>query len=316
MPAHAIIVPVGPNETELPRVLDLLDSIALCEPSLGHVLLIDDAETSRKLESIAGLPAHVRLSAVHLQRPFRRKYRHALVPAAVILGLQWVQRRTDCDFVVKLDTDSLVIAPFAARIRARFAQKPRTGMLGSHTLDPNGGTRNITAHEIWMREMHKPRFLLKAPVESYKRQHDPNTRFVRAMFDRAIANGYSYGEHCLGGGYALSRAALDRMMSAGDLDDPLRWLHVDLAEDVVLGMLIRAIGMDIENFHIDGGVFGVKYIGLPDNPQNLLNRGFAITHSLKGDPRISEADIRAFFRDQRTSLRAGLAGKPEGRINR
>ena len=36
----------------------------------------------------------------------------------------------------------------------------------------------------------------------------------------------------------------------------------------------------------------LKHVGLPDTPSGLLERGFGVVHSLKGD---AEADARSFF---------------------
>jgi hypothetical protein len=39
----------------------------------------------------------------------------------------------------------------------------------------------------------------------------------------------------------------------------------------------------------------VSHRGLPDTPQRLLDREFAIIHSVKNDPALAEDEIRAFF---------------------
>ncbi len=61
---------------------------------------------------------------------------------------------------------------------------------------------------------------------------------------------------------------------------------------MVLGAMSRACGLTLVDLP---AVFGLTHRGLPDTPQGLLERHFAIIHSVKNDPAWTEADVREFF---------------------
>ena len=56
-----------------------------------------------------------------------------------------------------------------------------------------------------------------------------------------------------------------------------------------------------KNFVADGEVFGVRYKGLPYEPVILVERGYSVIHSVKNDSRMTEEEIREFFRARRNS---------------
>jgi hypothetical protein len=97
----------------------------------------------------------------------------------------------------------------------------------------------------------------------------------------------------------VSRAFLDRAAAAGHLEQPNRWTAVDLPEDVVVALHARALGMTLGNHVGPGETFGVRYVGLPMPPEQLVANGYAVIHAVKNDPSISEDAIRAFFCDRR-----------------
>lgn len=103
----------------------------------------------------------------------------------------------------------------------------------------------------------------------------------------------------MGGGYALSGELLGRMARAGYLVDPSLWMSIDLPEDVMIGIHVRAVGLEFANSVNEGDVFGVRYLGLPDSPENLLVKRYAIIHAVKNDDRFDEASVRAFFKAHR-----------------
>jgi hypothetical protein len=124
----------------------------------------------------------------------------------------------------------------------------------------------------------------------------PAIRIVRSAVREALARGYVPGEHCIAAGCAISASMIAGMASRGWLDEPRRWLNTRLGDDVMLGIQARALALDLRDLH---AVFGLKHIGLADTPQALVERGFAVVHSVKNDPRYREDEIRAFFAARR-----------------
>jgi hypothetical protein len=119
---------------------------------------------------------------------------------------------------------------------------------------------------------------------------------VRRTVREALGNGYTPGEHCMAAGCAVSTAMIAGMAQHGWLADPRRWLNTLLGDDIMLGIMARALGLELRDLH---AVFGLKHIGLADTPERLVERGFAVVHSVKNDPRFEEAEIRAFFAARR-----------------
>jgi hypothetical protein len=172
-------------------------------------------------------------------------------------------------------------------------------MAGAYSLTPNLTLRDWTAHARTICQMVRPvPFDWREPLRSLTAA-PPDDRVARLILT-ALDRGYEPGEHCLGGGYALPRTLLDRMAAAGHLDEPMSWMNVDMAEDVMVGVHVRAAGMTLANHVLPGEVFGVRYQGLSAAPAMLLEQGYAVIHSVKNDPRVDEAGIRAFFQARRT----------------
>jgi hypothetical protein len=266
--------------------------------------MVDDGgPVARVLERVIAPLCSLTPVAVH-------HVRHGPAPAfkhggglcsSVLMALQWAQANTDAEFVLKLDTDSLVINPFAEKLSRVFKSDPALGMIGAYTLTPNGTPRLWEHHATTVMRMSWGPFYWCNPLRAI---FGSGGSCARAKLIRAaLRNGYDPGEHCLGGGYALSRPLLERMARSGYLADPRAWMNVDLAEDVMVGVHVRAVGMTLANYVRPSEVFGVRYQGLPADPDSLVERGFSVIHSVKNDPLIDEASIRAFFKSRREATK-------------
>ena len=301
-PSFAVAVAVGPGPREVERLRDLAASIAFYEPAApGTLVLVDDHPTPRHLERELALPSSIRVASLHHPRHGAPvKYRVGKgICSAVMLALGCAQRETDAGLILKLDTDSLVIAPFRERLSSAFARDASLAILGAHTLTPTGEPRDWSHHVRRIREIARPPFAWRRPFSSFAKRRAPAARMVGGLIDAAMPHGYDVGEHCMGGGYAVSRAFLDRAAAANYFERPERWTAVDLPEDVVVSLHARALGMRLANHVLPGETFGVRYIGLPMPPERLAANGYAVIHAVKNDPKFSEEAIRDFFRARR-----------------
>jgi hypothetical protein len=294
----AIAVAVGPAEVEIDRLRDLADSISHHDPGPATLVLIDDAPQTRQLDKLLSVPPT--LNVVSLHHP-RHGAKTAFTKAkgicsAILLAFQWIDRNLDAEFVLKLDTDSLVISPFRERLTALFKAQPELGMVGAYRYTPNGTERSWLNHAGNVRELARG-FEWRHPIVSLRR--DRAHRHIASLIRCACANGYTLAEHCMGGGYAVSRELLKRMAAAQYLDDPSLWISIDLPEDVMIGIHVRAVGLEFADSVREGEVFGVRYQGLPDSPENLLAKRYAVIHAVKNDESYDEASVRAFFRADR-----------------
>jgi hypothetical protein len=305
--AIAIAIAVGPAEVEVERLRDLADSIVHHDRGPATLVLVDDSPQPRQLDQRLPLPPPFRAVSLHHPRQQGRVTfsRGKGICSAILLALQWTARNLDVPFVLKLDTDSLVISPFRDRLATFFGSRADVGMVGAYTLTPNGTARDWSVHGKAVAMLGR-RFDWRWPLQSLRATRDPNRLHVARLIRKACANGYEHGEHCMGGGYALSGELVRRMDQNGYLDAPDRWMHIDLPEDVMIGIHVRAVGMAFANHVGEGEVFGVRYLGLPDSPQNLLAKRYAVIHAVKNDPNHDEATIRAFFKaDRERAARPG-----------
>ncbi|HMO25433.1 MAG TPA: hypothetical protein PKB10_04120 [Tepidisphaeraceae bacterium] len=301
-PEYAVLLAVGPRPDEIDRVRDLVAAIGHYEPGRCAFVMVDDVPTPRGLDKLIDFPPHIRPIVAHHPRHGQVIIykRGKGICSAILLCLQIAARQTRADFVLKLDTDSHVIAPFSQKIRTAFAANPTVGEIGAYTLTPNNTPRDFSRNGSNIQSRHAlPRFDWKHPIRSMKARRDPLAARLRRHIDDAVANGYVYGEHCLGGGYAISRPCLDAMNARGYLDDPSLWLAIDCPEDVMAGLYVKAAGFGIANHVGTNEVFGVRHMGLPYPPEELVQRGYSVIHAVKNDPNVSEPDIRAYFAKRR-----------------
>ncbi len=306
----AVFALVGPGAKERERLADLLDSLLDHEPDLAQLVLVDDGNRGNGLYETVPRVWHGRATIVPHPRIGKGDgyWGGAIVGTMAALGT--LSGRSDIEFALKLDTDSLVIAPFAEKLAEKFRQNPNTGQLGCYDRSADGQDRT-RAWRKWTRTIRK----LQMPLRFWRKHPSRRWGAEQALFGRpatfrghlreALRNGYQPGEFCQGGGYAVSVEMLNRMANAGYLSDPLLWLHLPLGEDVAVSLYVRAVGMHIAGCVDEGDAFGISvFHGIPYPPEELLSRGYSVIHSIKNDGRYSEEHIRDYFRTRRARQHA------------
>lgn len=279
-----VLIPVAAGVADRARVVDLLEALAANEPLARDVLIVDDERPVRSF-------AHPRLRVDVIANPRRGRGIPTLggTTAATLAGLAWVAAEAPGAWVLRLDADALVIGPFAEAVQA--ALEPGVGILGSCHRTCNGDVRDVRTIGTEVQRHTRPVWAWRRPPRRpwWVR---PADRHVRCVLRAAAACGYRPGEHCIAAGCAISPALVQALAARGWLQDPRRWLGVRLGDDMVLGAMSRACGLTLVDLP---AVFGLTHRGLPDTPQGLLERHFAIIHSVKNDPAWTEADVREFF---------------------
>jgi hypothetical protein len=295
----AVVMPVGPGELELERVTDTLVSLHHFEPGVGRVILVDDAETPRPdaLRDTAGALVD-RTTVRRNPRDRSTEGWSEGVMMGTATGLDEVVRGTPgVEWALKLDSDAVVIGRFADAIGARFASDPGLGLLGRGYLAADGSDDDITMSGRPIRRLHQP-------VSVWKAQRRMRTtlfgvgRQRRAVIDAACANGYLYGQHCQGGAYAMPIDTIRAVAARGWLDGRL-WTRTAVAEDVVMGVQVAALGRRMADMSGPGEPFAVRHVGLPGNPRELVAAGHAIAHSVKAHGSWTEDALRDEFRTLR-----------------
>ena len=290
----AVLVPVGPDPAEPARLADLVDALATFErASVDAIVLVDDAPAPRDLRAAPFATTVVRTGV---------DVRSADAFSAHVAGtLAGLDAASDHDVIVKLDTDALVVAPFLDALAAAAERALRTAIFGSYDRTCTGAPRDFS---VWRRPVRR----LTRPVLARRRA--PFVQVVAREARRrraevvaaARANGYVAGEHCLGGGYAVTGRFARELARRGWLD-PAPWLGTWLGEDVTLGLMARACGYALEGLVAPGEPFGLARAGLPAPPEQLIADGHAIVHSVATDARHPEAELREYFRARRVAAR-------------
>ncbi|MCS7034979.1 MAG: hypothetical protein NZ561_13455 [Phycisphaerae bacterium] len=302
---YAVALLVGPKDLEIERCNDLLDAIGVCEPARCRMIVIDDAPQDRELGRRLRFPPQVQPHVVWFQRPKKFGFKQAKgVCGNSLLGFQWIARNApEARFGMKIDTDALVIGPFAQKLAAAFDADPSVGVLGASTRTPEGFERDNRRSAELMRKLHESPLRWSGPgtwLRGLRRWlADRGGAMIRRHLSQAVAAGYQYGENCLGGAYAVSRECLAEMDRRGYLARPDYWTNVDVPEELMMHMYARAAGFRLKDFVAPGEVFGIRFIGLPFDLPELVRRGYSIIHSVKNDQRYTEAQVREFFRAHR-----------------
>lgn len=316
MTNFCVIIPLGPRDAEIARTRDLLDSLWAYEPHTPLVILVDDGGATRDLTAHFSTPSSCRIVVVKNPRNGRGIGPTSGLSAGMIAALAWVERNApDVSFTVKLDTDALVIAPFAERIARAFAVNPNAGMAGLYDRMCDGTPRDQTSFRKMLRKLTNPIALWRRPANP---GHYVTFHFfgrgatIRDQIRDAIACGYQPAEFVLGGAYAISREAIRRMLAKGYFADPLLWLNTQFSEDIVLSLYTCGAGLRLLGLAADGEPFAVQHYGLPDAPERLIKRGYAIVHSLKNDPKWTEQGYREFFQKRRRDDLERQSGTNDG----
>lgn len=292
----SVLIPAGPGAAELDRLADTLESIRAFEaPGRIHLVLVDDAHEPRDLQVAADEWASCDVIRTALWGGDVAPDPYSAMVAGTIDGMRTAAARRPA-FLLKLDTDALVIAPFAAKLLAATAD-PETGVLGSYTHTCTGAARDWSGWEPKLRRARARISVGRDPLIRYRGRH--KVKAVRRLMSQAWAHGYLSGAHCLGGAYAVGPSLLQRI----DLLDWTPWVHTGLGEDVVVGILAAAANLRIRGFVEPGDAFGIAWQELPLAPADLLSRGYSVIHSVRDQAYGSERALRALFRSRRELTR-------------
>jgi hypothetical protein len=300
--AFSVLIPVGPHPREIGRCADVLASLARFEAGqVGQGVILDDTLAPRP--ELAELAKGAGFPVAHLLNPRRGRGSGWLagLTAGVLASLDHLaEHGTTGDFVLKLDTDALLIRACSGQIGQRFAAAPKCAMLGAY--------RNFPHRRDWAVEREPAPALekLMRPFTFWRRTHRPWPRLQWTIFRRdrtirrlildALLAGYVLGEYCVGGAYALRGATVTAMRTAGLFRDPLQWLPTPLGEDVVVSLLVKRLGQEIADAVAPGEVFGVGNPTLPFAPQEMIEKGYGIVHPVNDRQEWPEAEMRAVFK--------------------
>jgi hypothetical protein len=221
-----IIIPVGPSANDVERAGDVLASVLAYEPETPLVLFIDDGGKDRRLDEKFRATATCRLVNIFNTRNGHGIGETSGLSAGMLLAIAWLHANADCGFVMKLDTDALIIAPFAEKILRTLAARPDLGMVGLYNRMCDGSVRDQTSFRKMLGKLASPFAVWRNPPGwGYLTVHLwGRGATIRRQITEAIRAGYRPAEFILGGAYAFTGEAVRRFAKHGFLDDPHLWL--------------------------------------------------------------------------------------------
>ncbi|MEO3784327.1 hypothetical protein ABGB12_13410 [Actinocorallia sp. B10E7] len=269
----AVVVPAGPRDD----VADTVRSVLRWVERPAIVVVVDD--TGGRLPELGGPPVTV------VPAPSGAPGGQGGLWVKLAAGMRYALDHADFDLLLRLDADALVLGPgLAGRAAERFAAAPRVGLLGSYRVGPDGAARDwsparrVLAGELGVRGLRAPAL----------------RGLLRELCREASGHGYELGAHPLGGAYVFRAETLRAMRSLGRLDLPVM-ARSGAGEDHLFGLLTFACGYAVDDFGGPGDPLALRWRGLPCAPEQLLQEGRLVTHSVRFWQETQEREIRRFF---------------------
>jgi hypothetical protein len=307
----AAYIPVGPSSLDLERTADLLESLMTYEPHIAMVVLVDHGAVRRNFCSLIGRYPR---KLIQVLRHHAQSDNGTWLGAGCVtnlIALDHVANSLDVDFVIKLDTDALVIGPFSASVVNAFGSDPKLGILGTLGDSCDKEKRTMSYDQSALMEV---RFALHTAGKLRSNERLDNMHIVRwnlftgkqtkqflSICDEIApieANGF-FGGHCQGGAYAVSRSFISRMRELGFLSNGLRWLWMPIAEDRMMGIYCSVVQLKLGDFSGVNQPFGVQAEGIAFSPEELILRGHSVIHSVRNNLDWPEAKLRKFYKERR-----------------
>lgn len=294
MIAAIFLVLLGPGVREQRRLMDLIRSLRHCEADMlacSTLVLVDDGD--QDVRDILDLNSLGFCRICVVRNPYRGGEGGAIVydrlMGGIIVGLRKIVELEDAEFVLKLDTDALAAGKFGDRIREFLRANPDAGMVGSYRHNPDGTPRGT--EDWWARHLRRtcglcPTRLVALNVRyrlRWQLRHALRRWWIRRTWLRvACRNGWNWGDHILGGAYALSPKVIHCLRSERKwLSDPKLFEGTRVPEDIGLSILVPALGLKLAEYNRPGEVFGIWY-QRPTRPiADLVKDGYALIHSIK-----------------------------------
>ena len=271
------VIPVGPY-CRAEFVADTIESIQHFAPK-ARVILVDDTRSGLGVQLAERYQLSVRVARAPgvfggLYLNLSEGFKEALTQPFRIL--------------VRLDTDALIAgSDFESKALALFDSDSRLGSLGSFRISFSGvGVRN----QRWARR----RIITYLALRAWSQPRAAQT--VISLLRRAHKQGYKLGESIMGGAAIYRYEAVEALEKA-NLLGRTELARIGVHEDHIFGLCLFATGFALGEFgnRFDDLPMGVKWKGLPADPNELLALGKSIIHSTKAFEGADESEIRRQF---------------------
>lgn len=300
-----IIIPCGPCSD---IILDTAESIDHYCPENHEIVFIDDCTMDGTYEKLMSS----KKPHWHILRNEKPNGILRLVNT-VCCGLRYAHENFSYQYLLKLDTDSLMIGSGVLSDAEEYMKSnPGIGMFGVYEVDYDG-PRTFSEHTKQMNNASRWWLPLIGLQPSWM-----------SILKTAENNGYLRGENISGGGYFITHECMDKIAESGYLNVPDSWYNSliqssfnaieyikgkslrsrrlgRIAEDVYISMSTVASGFKLSHFAAPDGPLCIALRGLPYPARELLGRGYKIVHEPDKGPNTSALEnegvpAREFFR--------------------
>lgn len=280
-----LVIPIGPG-TSADFTIDTIESYRYYTKKPFEVILTDDSHQGIGKKVRDALPfCHL----LHTKKPMGGW-------AGLYINLSnayhYALQNFSFKALLKLDTDALIIGPEPEKEALElFDKNPQAGMAGQYPFTYDGSPWNIR----W------PRQRIFNSTRSWKFFARPLANLHLIGYHRkALQNGYTTGESVFGGAYFISSKCLNALAKHRLLPRNV-FRSLNLGEDHLFSLLVRALGFTLNSLSDAGGPVGCSWKGLPVAPGQLLTDRKKIIHSTREWEEWDEHAIRAFYKKYRSA---------------
>jgi hypothetical protein len=270
-----VAMPVGPNET-LEHLHDTIESVIRYTGPSRRIVLVNNGGSKGIAKKVVNYFDNILV----IQNEFGVGL-YSTLYYGITNAIKKVLSEYTFDVCLKMDVDALMIGDNPEDDACKFFKKnPDVGAIGSYIVDCNGVLRNNSYHA-------------KPIIKDAKR-----SEYMHNVLEKAVSYGYKPGENCQGGAYFISGACIQKMNDEGcfDFKDMPK---SKVYEEVLFNLFMNSTGYKNADFATDPLPFGIRWLGLPDSPQELIRRKKRIIHSVKFYQSLKQDEIRFYFSKQR-----------------
>src|SRR5689334_1216901 len=187
--AFGVVLPIGPGKE---TALDTLESINVYCPEPHITVVVDDCTQDGTYEAIQR-ESRGTCIVLRNERPMHvERLVHSLC-----LGYRYLLDHTDCQIILRIDQDALLIKPnLLSDAQAYASQHKDVGIFGVYEVDYNR-PRSFTTHKR-----------LIDRETGWLRRITGRTASYAKLLELAEARGYQRGDNVFGGAYLITRACL------------------------------------------------------------------------------------------------------------
>jgi hypothetical protein len=283
-----IHLPVGPG-THLPFLFDTLESIERFALPHHQILLVDDSAEDIGAKSKAQFP---KIDVLVMRKPGEDATRSVTGNffEKISRSIKHATENYSFQALMRMDADALMCNSGGdANGMEIFLANAKLGMIGSFKTRCDGQPRDFQ----WSADHLKKEAGFQLLPDKRKLSDSLNV-----LLKPARAHGYEDGENIIAPGSMTSRAACEKMCAHPLYGSPL-FRPTKLGDDHLNSLFLRAVGFEPGDFATGDLPLGVWLKNLEWSPEEIVQRGKCVAHSVRSYKDLDEKQVRAEFKKLR-----------------